>query len=197
LKIKSYFCAELCPKIMKDIRPIYEQLGVDYYYKNYPHSYQNPHEEQVRNLLLQNKDKIAYSSCLDFCAGGGEVSKVLLEWDNTIQLTASDPYTHQLYQKNIGRVCERWSFDEVIKHKIEARFDSIISSFALHLCPLDKLFPLVYNLLQLAPQLVVISPHKQPDLSDYPQFELVFEDYSLTEKGKKVFLKSYRLAVSC
>jgi hypothetical protein len=196
LKIKSYFCAKLCPKIMKNIRPIYEQLGVDYYYKNYAHAYQNPHEPQVRNLLIQNKDKINYQSCLDFCAGGGEVSQLLLEWDNNIQLIASDPYTQQLYQKNIGRPCMRWSFEDVYKNKIQAQFDSIICSFALHLCPLEKLFPVVNNLLNLAPQLVIISPHKQPDLSNYKQFELVFEDYSLTEKGKKVFLKSYKLAVS-
>ncbi len=179
---------------MKDIRPIYERLGADYYYQNYPHSYQNPHEEQVKKVLIQNKSKIAGGSCLDFCAGGGEVSKVLLQWEADINLTAADPYTYDLYRKNTGRNCERWSFEDVIKHKITSRFDTIISSFALHLCPLDKLYPLVYNLLQLAPQLIIISPHKQPDLSEYHQFRLLFEDYCLTERGKKVFLKSYGLA---
>lgn len=174
----------------KHLRPIYEQLGADYYYRTYADAYQNPHKPQIQQLLQQNRQRIAAQNALDFCAGGGEVSEILLAWQ-VPQLTASDPYTHRLYQKKIGRPCLQWSFRDVLKGKMTGEFSTIISSFALHLCEEEQLHGLVSQLFAHAPQLIVISPHKRPALDEYEGIRLDFEDFALTEKGKKVFLRAY------
>jgi hypothetical protein len=46
-----------------------------------------------------------------------------------------------------------------------------------------------------APVLVVITPHKRPALEELPGIELVWEDFELTERGKKVRLKVYQRMV--
>jgi hypothetical protein len=49
-------------------------------------------------------------------------------------------------------------------------------------------------LLQAAPTLVIITPHKRPELEKLPGVVLAWEDFAETEKGKKVRMKAYRLA---
>jgi len=62
----------------------------------------------------------------------------------------------------------------------------------MHLCPEKQLYPLAYQLFQCSPQLVIITPHKRPQLEKLDGVNLDFDDFTLTQKGKKVFLKSYR-----
>lgn len=174
----------------KDIRPLYEQLGVDNYYKNYAHQYTNPHAEQIQQLLIQNESRLDYSRVLDFCAGGGEVSAVL-QTLGYADFAASDPFTYQLYEKKLQRHCYRWSFDDAVRGKLEGDYTTIVASFALHLCDENQLFTLAYQLFQHTPKLVVITPHKRPELEQYEGIILDFEDFALTDKGKKVFLKTY------
>lgn len=177
---------------MKKIRPLYEQLGVDYYYEHYADAYENPHEPQIRQLLEQNQHRIDYTKVLDFCAGGGEVTQTLLGLGFS-DMEAADPYTYQLYQKNTQRACARWDFDFLLRAPIEGKqYSAIICSFAMHLCPEYQLFTLCYNLFCMSPQLVIISPHKRPILEQYEGIRLEFLDTTPTEKGKQVFLKSYR-----
>ncbi|WMX13070.1 MULTISPECIES: hypothetical protein [unclassified Aureispira] len=175
---------------MKPIRKLYEQLGVDKYYKDYGHQYQNPHNQQIETLIINNEDKLDYSTVLDFCAGGGEVSWILKEMGYS-NMTGSDPYTHQLYEKNLKQKCYRWSFDDVIKGKLEGNYSSIICSFAMHLCEEQKLYPLTIQLFQHSKSLIILSPHKRPVLEVLSGVELDFTDHALTPKGKKVFLKHY------
>ncbi|BDS10641.1 class I SAM-dependent methyltransferase [Aureispira anguillae] len=175
---------------MKHIRNLYEQLGVDNYYKDYGNQYKNPHLAQIQELILRNATQLDYSAILDFCGGGGEVSLIIqqLGYD---QITGSDPYTHQLYKKNLNQDCHTWSFDDVIKGKLIGNYSSIICSFAMHLCPEEKLYPLVIQLFQHSNNLIILTPHKRPILEQLNGVELRFVDYALTEKGKKVFLKHY------
>ena len=56
---------------MKALRTLYEQLGVEAYYKQYAAQYINPHLAQIQELLLANEGNLDYSSLLDLCAGGG------------------------------------------------------------------------------------------------------------------------------
>lgn len=177
----------------KHLRPLYEQLGADNYYRRYGDSYENPHQPQVQALLEQNKTRLNLARPLDFCAGGGEVSALFLAWGLT-DFAACDPYTHRLYAKKIGRPCAAWSFVDVLKGKLQGDFSTIIASFALHLCPEEQLHGLMLQLFAHAPQLVVLSPHKRPALDDFEGVQLDFEDFALTPRGKKVFLRAYSCA---
>lgn len=183
------------PNNDKAIRNQYVAQGVDAYYQQHGNTYFNLHFAQIKTLLIKNQHRVNYTQTLDFCAGGGEVSQVLQELGFNY-LLGCDPYTYQLYTQNTNQTCLTYNFQEVIQGKLndylaDKVFTSIICSFAMHLCPEKQLYPLVYNLFQLAPQLVIITPHKRPVLEKIAQVHLDFEDYTLTKKGKKVKLKSY------
>lgn len=126
---------------------------------------------------------------LDFAAGGGEVTQVLQRLGHS-QLTGCDPFTFDLYEKNTGAACLRYSFKDVIKGALQGQqYSLIISSFALHLCPEKDLFPLFWQLLQCAPAVAFITPHKRPEIAAIHGLNLIFEDFVLTERGKKVRLR--------
>lgn len=185
-------------KPQKSIRGYYEKLGVEDYYKRHAYNYSNPHFEQIRELLVNNtKDNtdytIDYSNVMDFCAGAGEVTLVLQElgFPNTI---GCDPFTHKVYRRKTKRPCLRLDFKSVIRHQLEGKYSAIICSFGMHLCPPKELYPLVFELFQHAPQLVIITPHKRPILEELTGVQKVHEDFALTERGKKVRLKVYEQA---
>ncbi|MCC7466809.1 MAG: hypothetical protein IT261_11090 [Saprospiraceae bacterium] len=175
----------------KKIRPLYDQYGADGYYQAFSDAYENPHFPQISALLQRNLYRMETSGgVLDFSAGGGEVSKVLVEAG--IQgVSGCDPYTHELYRKNTGLPCLELSFKEVIRSGLPGTYSLIISSFALHLCPEKDLFPLVWNLFQSAPLLVVLTPHKRPELAQLAGVELLWQDVVENERGKKVRIKAY------
>lgn len=181
---------ETTDPLCSGIRDEYARLGVETYYQTKGDQYTNPHFEQVRQLLIENEKRIDYSNALDFCCGSGEVSLVLRELGYPLP-TACDPYTHKAYQNNFDRTCLPFSFADVIRGKLKGQFSTIICSFALHLCPGKQHFPLVFNLFQCTDQLVVITPHKRPALERLDFVTLKFEDAVLTQRKKKVRLKSY------
>lgn len=175
---------------MSAIRNLYNEKGVDQYYAQEGGAYANPHFPQIETLLTQNQRNIDYNKVLDFCCGSGEVSQVLQKLGYPIP-QASDPYTQEAYRLHFTQDCWNLSFDDVIRGKLTEQFSSIICSFAMHLCSKDKLYPLVYQLFQHTNQLIIITPHKRPELEKLAGIHLVFTDFTLTERGKKVFLKAY------
>ncbi|MCH2044001.1 MAG: hypothetical protein MK212_07630 [Saprospiraceae bacterium] len=175
------------------IRKLYERLGVDRFYQDYGDQYTNPHEAQVKQLVLQNQERLDYSSVLDFCAGGGEVSQILLNL-GYVDFKASDPYTYRLYEQKLGKKCEKWSFDQVLRGQMSGEYSCIICSFAMHLCDENKLYNLCVQLFQHTASLVILTPHKRPVLENFEGIDLVFEDHVLTPKGKKIYLKTYTCA---
>ncbi len=174
----------------KAIRNQYSELGVEAYYEQHGADYENPHFEQIKALLHQNQEKIDYTHVLDLCCGSGEVSEVVLEL-GAKQVTGLDPFTGIAFKRRIGQEALSLSFQDIIRGKLEGQFSSIICSFAMHLCPEKQLYPLVMQLFQHASQLVILTPHKRPDLSALDDVHLAFEDFALTERGKKVRLMSY------
>lgn len=170
-------------------------MGVEEYYTLYGAEYANPHFPQVRELLVRDAPHIDYSHTLDFCCGGGEVSLVLKELGYDAS-QGCDPFTGKLYEANLGKPCLPWSFQDVVEGKLKGQYSSVICSFAMHLCPAKQLYPLVFNLFQCAPQLVILTPHKRPELENLHGVSLDFEDYTLTERGKKVKLKVYKSTFS-
>jgi hypothetical protein len=176
---------------MKSIRPLYEAHGAEGYYQEHADTYENPHFPEIAALLQANAPRLDLQAVLDFSAGGGEVTRVLQELGYS-DIIGSDPYTHALYTRKTGKPCLPLSFDDVIKKGIPGKYSAIISAFALHLCPPKDLYPLVYQLFQVAPQLVVLTPHKRPELENLPGVELLWADYVLTARGKQVRLKVYQ-----
>lgn len=177
---------------MKAIRPLYEAYGAEGFYRDHADDYSNPHFPEIAALLKQNFSKFDCSGgVLDFACGGGEVTQVLQQ-AGVENITGCDPFTFDLYERQTGYPCLRFSFKDLVKGAQPGRYSLIISSFALHLCPVKDLYPLTWNLLQAAPLLVVITPHKRPELEKIPGITTDWEDHVLTQKGKKVNLKAYR-----
>ncbi|GJM32952.1 MAG: hypothetical protein DHS20C18_19530 [Saprospiraceae bacterium] len=172
------------------IRNQYANQGVEGYYREHGSDYTNPHFDQVRQLLIQNRQRIDYQSILDFSCGSGEVSQVIQELGYALP-TASDPFTSAAYHEKFKQRCLDYSFQDVIKGQLEGQFSAIICSFAMHLCPPKDLFPLVFQLFQHTSRLVIITPHKRPELSKLSRVDLDFEDFCLTARGKKVRLRTY------
>lgn len=173
----------------KSIRPLYEAHGAEGYYREHGHEYQNPHFPEIRALLERNFGRFDCTSVLDFAAGGGEVTQVLREL-GAAHIEGCDPFTHELFEKNTGLPCLRHSFKDVIRGSLSGqRYSLIVSSFALHLCPPKDLYPLAWQLLHAAPTLVVLTPHKRPELDALPGIALLWEDFVLTDREKKVRLK--------
>lgn len=103
-------------------------------------------------------------------------------------ILASDPYTAPAYIARTSRYCAPLSFadvadgstpslltgnhigstasDEDVPNADTASqtIDMVISSFALHLCTSSELFALLYELSTKATWLVVIAPHKKPEI---------------------------------
>jgi SAM-dependent methyltransferase len=180
---------------VKAIRPLYETYGAEGYYRDHAGDYANPHFPEIKTLLERNFHRFDCSGgVLDFAAGGGEVAQVLQKL-GVEKITGCDPFTFQLFEKNTGLACLRFSFKDVVKGEPLGQYSLIISSFALHLCPPKDLFPLTWNLLQAAPLLVVITPHKRPELEKLPGVQLIWEDFTETERGKKVRMKAYKFNI--
>lgn len=181
------------PTTLQAIRHAYVEKGVEGFYATTDH-YDNPHLAQIAQLLTQNQHRIDFSRVLDFACGSGEVTQILADMGHT-QTVGCDPFLGHLFEKKHQKTCLNLDFEAVIRGALQplvtAPFSAIVCSFAMHLCPEKQLFPLVQQLFQHSRQLVIISPHKRPDLSLHTAALLQFEDSVLTDKGKKVFLKAY------
>lgn len=176
----------------KKIRPLYDEHGAEGYYRDFADTYENPHLPEIRALLAQNLKRFDCSgSVLDFAAGGGEVARTLQQL-GVEQIMGCDPFTHALFERKTGLPCLQLDFKSVIRSGLPGHYSTIISSFALHLCPAKELFSLCWQLFQSAPLLVVITPHKRPELEKLPGVDLIWEDAVETPRGKKVRMKAYR-----
>ena len=110
---------------------------------------------------------------LDFCAGAGEFTKILLHWSKDIvklafAITGADPYTRAAFIKETeGLECKPWSFKDVCEGCLDEgeedggiMYDFVAISYAIHLldASLEYLF---YNALaKRCRYLVVVSPTK-------------------------------------
>ncbi|MEL6923096.1 MAG: hypothetical protein AAFO94_03540 [Bacteroidota bacterium] len=175
---------------MDPIRKQYEKLGVEQFYTQHAADYANPHLPQITDLLQRNEARIDFRQILDLSSGHGEVSAVVRQLGYT-DFVGSDPFTWRQYTEKTRAVCHKWSFEDIIRGQLKGQYSSVICSFAMHLCPPKQLYPLVSRIFQHTDQLVIITPHKRPQLEKLDGVRLLFEDFSLTLKGKKVRLKSY------
>jgi SAM-dependent methyltransferase len=171
--------------------------GVDGFYRDHGDTYANPHELAVQLLtkrLVVERDLIRSEGLiLDLCCGSGEVtSELLRQGVGAERMLASDPYTSVAFDNRIGLPCEPWSFADIANGAL-ATFEAaplsvVVCSYALHLCESSWLPRLASALARSAKNLVVITPHKRPNLNTTWGWELL-EDY--LDPGLRVRMRTY------
>jgi SAM-dependent methyltransferase len=148
------------------IRGEYEKHGVAGYYQQFGSAYRNPHEWAVRQAVhaaVKTWD-LDLAHVLDLACGSGEATLALRE-AGAAHVDGLDPYTAGAYQARTGAPAKGLSFEAVAAGALEGRrYSLIVCSYALHLLALSRLPRLAYQLSRLAPVLVVLTPHKRPDL---------------------------------
>lgn len=147
------------------IRPAYEQHGVTGFYQQFGVQYRNPHETVIQSLLKKVvlEWQLDLAKVLDLACGSGEATLVLQELGANV--TGIDPYTFEAYLERTKLEAERLTFDEIANGILEGRaYSLIVCSFALHLVEISKLPTLLYQLGQITETLVILTPHKRPQI---------------------------------
>ncbi len=155
---------------MPGIRDKYSKIGVKGFYETQSDSYENPHERIIQNLVRQaDKKGLIGKNVLDLCCGSGEVTLVLAKHN----VTGTDPYTGAIYKTRTGKTAIPLTFVDIAQGKLKElqkdlpkRYDTIICSFSLHLCPESLLHQLLWELSQVSDTLIIITPHKRPDCNN-------------------------------
>lgn len=150
----------------ESIRGAYEQHGVSGYYQQFGGRYRNPHEAAVRQALRAAWQawQPDLARVLDLACGSGEATLALREL-GAGPIDGVDPYTGDAYQARTGQPAEHWSFEQVAAGALEGRrYSLVVCSYALHLLAASRLPRLAYQLSRLAPNLLVLTPHKRPHL---------------------------------
>jgi SAM-dependent methyltransferase len=164
------------PPAPADIRPQYEALGVDGFYREHGATYRNPHEAAIRGLLrhVVGLWSLELDAVLDLACGSGEATLALRDLGASV--TGLDPFTGAAYRERTGQTAEPLSFDEIADGALEGRgYSLIVSSFALHLAPPSRLPGLAFQLARVSPALLILTPHKRPHLKPGWGWELTHE----------------------
>ncbi len=148
------------------IRNAYQKYGVKTFYQHFGDTYRNPHEASIVKVIeaMLSVCLPDFSKVLDLACGSGEVTLALkaLGYNN---VEGIEPYTFKAYFKRTGQHAEQYRFEEIENGVLsDRRYTTIICSFALHLVQPSRLPTLLYQLSQIAPSLLVITPHKKPEI---------------------------------
>jgi hypothetical protein len=156
------------------IRARYERHGADVYYREHATDYANPHEPEVRQCIEMAASRwpLDLSRVLDLAAGSGEATLALRDI-GAREIEACDPYLFDLYERRVGQPCERFSFEDIGAGALAGReYSLIVCSFALHLVDASRLPMVCLQLGLIAPALLVITPHKRPEIREQWGWEL-------------------------
>ncbi|RKZ80376.1 MAG: hypothetical protein DRR19_23690 [Candidatus Parabeggiatoa sp. nov. 1] len=148
------------------IRKAYEKYGVNTFYQNFGDSYRNPHEAVIFKVIeaVYTAYQPDFSKVLDLACGSGEVTRALGTLGYT-QVDGIEPYTFKAYFEQTGKRAEKYHFEDIEMGILSERlYTTIICSFALHLAVPSRLPTLSYQLSRIAPKLLVITPHKKPQI---------------------------------
>jgi hypothetical protein len=148
------------------VRAKYERHGADAYYRDHADDYTNPHEPEVRQCIetALGRWKLDLSRVLDLAAGTGEATLALREL-GVHRVNAADPYLFSQYERRTGQVCERFSFEDIVGGALATRnYSLIVCSFALHLVDASRLPSVCLQLSLITPTLLVLTPHKRPEI---------------------------------
>jgi methyltransferase family protein len=159
------------------IRHEYERVGADAFYRTRGASYRNPHEHEIRRSLdvLVLDWKLDLSHVLDLAAGSGEVTIALRDL-GAGKIEGIDPFTYEAYERRICAPAGRETFEEIAAGRLAGRtYSLIVCSFAMHLVEPSRLAQLAYQLSVLSKHLLIITPHKRPQLGPEWGWELTHE----------------------
>ena len=150
--------------MMYNFRKLYKS-GWDKFYKENGNVYKNPHTHIIQQIVVNFKLK-PNTRILDLGCGGGEVT-LALQSNGCKNIHGLDPYTYKLYKNNTGITAFTYSFQDIAYSCAElSEYDVIIASFSLHLCPINLLKLTCLNLALKSRWLVIISPHKNPNIQN-------------------------------
>ena len=175
---------------MSDSRPAYDEHGVTGFYRQFGASYRNPHETILQNLLkrVALEWKLDLKNVLDLACGSGEATLVLQELG--AKVSGIDPYTFEAYFERTKLEAEPFSFDDIANGILEGRrYSLVVCSFALHLVEISRLPALLYQLAQMTDTLVILTPHKRPQIKSEWGWKLeaeVLEDRVRARLYKKI-----------
>lgn len=153
----------------KPVRPIraeYERLGVERFYTQHGAEYVNLHEDVLRDVLRSAVERWSpdLSRVLDLACGSGEATLALRPL-GAGRIDGVDPYTGAAYLSRTGQVAEALTFEDVAAGALAGRrYSLIVCSFALHLVEPSRLPLVAYQLSQVSPALLLLTPHKRPVL---------------------------------
>ena len=159
------------------IRHQYEQLGAQAFYEQHGADYRNPHEAAIGKVLraVVPEWQLDLARVLDLACGSGEVTLVLRDL-GAGQIDGVDPYTGAAYLARTGQAAEGFGFEQIAEGALAGRsYSLIVCSFAMHLLPVSRLPALLFRLAELAPHLLILTPHKRPELKRAWGWELAQE----------------------
>jgi SAM-dependent methyltransferase len=164
----------ITPVQKTSLRAAYNEYAIDEYYKKFGDRYQNPHAPIITELLklAHQKWQLPGDFVLDLACGSGEVTSSLVQMGIT-NVEGIDPFTYRNYQARTGKSVEQYSFEDIAagaltgsteNNEENKKYSLIICSFALHLVPISRLPLLLYQLGLLSEYLLVVTPHKRPEI---------------------------------
>ncbi|HEY9849863.1 MAG TPA: class I SAM-dependent methyltransferase [Leptolyngbyaceae cyanobacterium] len=166
----------------KGIRNGYEEYSVAGFYEKFGHEYKNPHESTINQIIqiAVARWQLDLSKVLDLACGSGEVTLALQNLGGN-DIDGIDPYTYNAYLKRTGKSAETFTFEEIESGILSHRYYSlIVCSFALHLVSESRLPLLAYQLSTIANSMVIITPHKRPQLKS--EWGWLYQDEIVRER---------------
>lgn len=166
----------------RSIRADYQQHGAEGFYRAEGAQYRNPHEAAIGRVLrhVVANWPLDQSHVLDLACGSGEITLALRAL-GAGRIDGIDPFTYQAYQQRTGLVAGRESFEAIAEGALAGRhYSLIVCSFALHLVAPSRLPLLCFRLGEISTVLLVITPHKRPDLR--PEWGWVLAEETVIER---------------
>jgi len=149
----------------ESIRKQYETHGAQGYYEQFGASYRNPHEPIITDVIkhVMSVWPVETSDVLDLACGSGEVTLALRAM-GVSQITGVDPYTGAAYTERTGQTALPYRFEDIATGALTDTYSLIVCSFAMHLVAESWLPSLCYMLAAAAPDLIILTPHKRPQI---------------------------------
>lgn len=148
------------------VRDGYVEHGVPGYYRRVAATYHNPHEPAVAAALTRAHARrpLPLDTICDLACGSGEVTRALTAL-GARHIDGVDPYTGPAYHARTGRTAIPHTFADIAAGALaDRRYDLIVCSYALHLAEPSRLPGITWALSALAPELLILSPHKRPPI---------------------------------
>lgn len=154
---------------MKSIRSQYEEFGTIEFYKQHGARYRNPHEPHIHAALLEAhvRWQLPLHRVLDLCCGSGEVTEALQAF-GADAVVGCDPFTYEAYYERTKKIALRFSFADIAQGALhtQGQYSLIVCSYALHLVGKSWLPAICKRLGEQTNQLLILTPHKRPELKD-------------------------------